>query len=57
MVMVAVTIGLCASVLGIYISFFLDSAPAPTIVLLMTATFIGAFIRTTMKPTLAAAID
>jgi manganese/iron transport system permease protein len=57
MVMVAVTIGLCASVLGIYVSFFLDSAPAPTIVLLMTATFIGAFIRTTMKPTLAAATD
>jgi manganese/iron transport system permease protein len=49
MLLVAVAIGLCASTLGIYISFFLDSAPAPTIVLLMTATFIAAFIRTTVQ--------
>jgi manganese/iron transport system permease protein len=31
--------------LGTYASFFLDSAPAPTIILIMTALFIAAFIR------------
>jgi manganese/iron transport system permease protein len=49
MIMVAVAIGLGCTVLGIYISFFLDSAPAPTIVLLMSLLFVLAFIRTTVK--------
>lgn len=30
---------------GTYLSFFLDSAPAPTVVLVLTAMFIAAFIR------------
>jgi manganese/iron transport system permease protein len=30
-------------------SFWLDSAPAPTIVLLMTATFIVVFISTSIR--------
>jgi len=30
--------------LGTYASFFIDSAPAPTIILIMTAIFIAAFI-------------
>jgi manganese/iron transport system permease protein len=30
-------------VAGVYLSFFLDSAPAPTIVLLLSAAFIFAF--------------
>ena len=30
---------------GTYASFFLDSAPAPTIVLILTAMFVLAFIR------------
>ena len=33
-----------ASLVGAYLSFFIDSAPAPTIVLLMTAAFILAFL-------------
>lgn len=50
MVLVAVVISAGCSMLGIYLSFFIDSAPAPTIVLLMTACFIGAFIYTSTKP-------
>lgn len=40
----AVTIAILTSVLGVYSSFFIDSAPAPTIVLLMTLAFIAAFV-------------
>ena len=43
MLAVAVAIGAGCSVLGVYLSFFLDSAPAPTIVLVMTALFMIAF--------------
>ena len=38
-----------ASFLGVYLSFFIDSAPAPTIVLLMTIVFIAAFIWTSLR--------
>jgi manganese/iron transport system permease protein len=31
--------------LGVYASFYLDSAPAPTIILILTLVFIIAFIR------------
>jgi manganese/iron transport system permease protein len=44
MVAVAIGIALSCSLTGVYISFFLDSAPAPTIVLLMTLCFIVAFL-------------
>ena len=44
MLAVAVAIALAASFLGVYLSFFIDSAPAPTIVLLMSIAFIAAFI-------------
>ncbi|WP_439271260.1 metal ABC transporter permease [Pseudochrobactrum sp. HB0163] len=44
MLAVAVLVGVLSSFLGIYASFFIDSAPAPTIVLLMTLVFIAAFI-------------
>ncbi|MGN7294103.1 metal ABC transporter permease [Rhizobium sp. SAFR-030] len=49
MLLTAISVALGCSFLGIYLSFFIDSAPAPTIVLLMTATFIATFIRTTLK--------
>lgn len=39
-------VALVGSFLGVYLSFFIDSAPAPTIVLVMTAMFIAAFLRT-----------
>ena len=44
MLLTAVAIAASASILGVYLSFFLDSAPAPTIVLLLTAAFIAAFL-------------
>lgn len=45
MLWLAVVINMAALVAGVYLSFFLDSAPAPTIVLVLTAGFILAFIR------------
>ncbi|MBJ3785815.1 metal ABC transporter permease [Devosia sp. MSA67] len=46
MLFVATGISVGCSLFGVYLSFFLDSAPAPTIVLLMSACFIIAFILT-----------
>jgi manganese/iron transport system permease protein len=39
MLAVAVVIAVLAAFGGVYLSFFVDSAPAPTIVLLLTAIF------------------
>ncbi|WP_208350623.1 metal ABC transporter permease [Pseudaestuariivita rosea] len=47
MLWVSVLICLFAMLSGVYASFFLDSAPAPTIVLILTVLFIAAFIRRT----------
>jgi manganese/iron transport system permease protein len=44
MLLLAVVIAAGATFLGVYASFFIDSAPAPTIVLLMTITFILVFV-------------
>lgn len=44
MLVTAIAIAVSAAFVGVYVSFFLDSAPAPTIVLLMSATFIAAFL-------------
>lgn len=49
MMLIAVTISVLSSAIGIYLSFFIDSAPAPTIVLLMSATFIVTFLVTTTR--------
>lgn len=49
MLIAAVIIAVFSSVTGIWASFLIDSAPAPTIVLVMTALFVLAFLRTTMK--------
>jgi len=43
MLIAAVLVAAVASFCGVYVSFFIDSAPAPTIVLLMTAMFVVAF--------------
>ena len=43
MLAVAVVVAVTASFLGVYASFFIDSAPAPTIVLLMSLVFVLAF--------------
>ena len=45
MLPIAVGVTMASGVLGVYASFFLDSAPAPTIILIMTVIFIAAFIR------------
>ncbi len=45
MLWVSVLVCLGSSLAGVYVSFFLDSAPAPTIILIQTALFIAAFLR------------
>jgi manganese/iron transport system permease protein len=45
MLPIAVGVTMASGVLGVYASFFLDSAPAPTIILIMTIIFIAAFLR------------
>ena len=44
MLVVSVAVSLVTMVGGVYLSFWLDSAPAPTIIVLLTMCFIGAFI-------------
>lgn len=44
MLLLAVAIALSGSLLGVYLSFFIDSAPAPTVVLLLAVAFILAFV-------------
>lgn len=48
MLPIAVSVTMISGVLGVYASFFLDSAPAPTIILILTAIFIAAFIRSNL---------
>lgn len=48
MLVLSVAVAVGASLLGVYLSFFLDSAPAPTIVLLMSLVFVAAFIRSSL---------
>lgn len=47
MLVVACAVCLLSMLGGVYASFFLDSAPAPTIVLILTAIFVLAFLRRT----------
>lgn len=44
MLAVSVLVASCASLAGVYLSFFLDSAPAPTIVLILSGTFVVASV-------------
>lgn len=50
MMLVAVGVTLIASFAGIYASFWIDSAPAPTIILMLTAAFMIVFVAKTLKP-------
>lgn len=45
MLWVSVLINMAAMVGGTYLAFHLDSAPAPTVVLMLTAVFVAAFTR------------
>ena len=49
MLAVAVAVTLFAGFTGIYASFFIDSAPAPTVVLVLTLIFLAAFLRTVIR--------
>ncbi|MEF3045901.1 metal ABC transporter permease [Pseudotabrizicola sp. L79] len=53
MLPIAVGVTLLASFLGLYLSFFIDSAPAPTIILILTGIFIAAFGRTVWRARVA----
>lgn len=54
MLLVATAISVSCGLLGVYLSFFLDSAPAPTIVLLLSLCFIAAFVGTQRRRVVAA---
>ena len=45
MLAVAVAVCMAAMLAGVYASFFLDSAPAPTVILILTAIFGAVFLR------------
>ncbi|EUB98510.1 ABC-type transporter, integral membrane subunit [Rhizobium sp. CF080] len=49
MLIMSVIIAAVGSFTGVYLSFFIDSAPAPTIVLLLSIVFVLAFIHATRK--------
>ncbi|MCZ7863735.1 metal ABC transporter permease [Agrobacterium salinitolerans] len=49
MLLVAITVAVASSLSGIWLSFLIDSAPAPTIVMFMSLAFVATFIRTTWK--------
>jgi manganese/iron transport system permease protein len=49
MLLVAVALSVVIAFLGVYAAFFIDSAPAPTIVLLFTLVFVLVFIYSTRK--------
>ena len=47
MLLVAVAVNVAAMVLGIWLAFHVDAAPAPTVILVLTAAFVVAFVRRT----------
>lgn len=49
MLLLSVAIAVTSAFLGVYLSFFIDSAPAPTIVLLLTLTFIVVFTSVSLR--------
>lgn len=53
MLAVATSVAAISAFLGVYLSFFIDSAPAPTIVLVMTGLFIAAFVWPSAQSALA----
>ncbi|MFT4782356.1 MAG: manganese/iron transport system permease protein [Paracoccaceae bacterium] len=49
MLQVAVSVTLFSGITGVYLSFYIDSAPAPTVILILTVIFIAAFVRAMRK--------
>jgi manganese/iron transport system permease protein len=57
MLIIAVIVTFVSGFIGIYLSFFIDSAPAPTIILVLTGFFIAAFVRATQQSRITASVD
>ncbi len=55
MLVASVAVTAAAGVLGIWLSFWIDSAPAPTIVLALSAAFLAAFARAARRARMAPA--
>jgi manganese/iron transport system permease protein len=53
MLPLAVAVTMIAMIAGIYLSFWIDSAPAPTIILLLSAIFALVFVRKSVKARIA----
>ena len=49
MMVASFCVAVVSSFLGVYFSFFLNAAPAPTIVLVMTGFFVMAFLRVQLR--------
>ena len=49
MLVTATAVCLLAMLTGIYLSFFLDSAPGPTIILILTTIFLVTFLRRVLQ--------
>ncbi|WGD32276.1 metal ABC transporter permease [Ancylobacter sp. WKF20] len=49
MLLTALVVAVGGALTGVYLSFFLDSAPAPTIVLVMSVIFLAAFLRAAQR--------
>lgn len=45
MIWIAISVTMGGMIAGIYLSFWIDSAPAPTVIMLLTLVFIVAFLR------------
>lgn len=56
MLLLSVAIAASASLAGVYLSFFIDSAPAPTIVVILALMFVAAFVHSTARQRRAARI-
>lgn len=49
MMVVAVAVAISCSITGVYLSFFINSAPAPTIIMLLSLVFIVVFMLTSYR--------
>jgi manganese/iron transport system permease protein len=49
MLVISVLVTFVSGFLGVYLSFYIDSAPAPTVILVLTVIFIVAFVRANMS--------
>lgn len=49
MLLIAVLVSLASGFVGVYASFFIDSAPAPTVIMVMMAVFVAVFVRNNIR--------